>query len=375
MHIDAGNGFGDKRSKMNKYDIAAYIWPSYSGDDLRTRYFWPEGIGEWQSVKNAVSKFDGHQWPRIPSWGYVNEGNRHVMEMQIEAATEYGVNVFAYDWYWYDRRPFLENCLNEGFLKAKNNSKMKFFLMWANHSGRFSWDIRNSHLNNDNPIWDGIVDKQEFIKLTDRIIEKYFKRDNYYLIDGKPLFSIYFLPDLLTSLGGIEGTKAALQDFNERCIKAGFSGVHLQTIIRGFDCQISAIPQQDVIKQLGFDSVTNYGNACYTGTDIDYTEMYPKMQEAFEIYDSYGMTYFPGVSVGWDDNPRYKEPRKSIITNNTPENVEKAFRIIKQYLDSHPNQPPLMTLYSWNEWTEGSYLQPDDINGYGYLEAVRNTFM
>jgi hypothetical protein len=42
--------------------------------------------------------------------------------------------------------------------------------------------------------------------------------------------------------------------------------------------------------------------------------------------------------------------------------------------DAHPAQPPLVTINSWNEWTETSYLQPDDLYGYGYLEAVRNVF-
>ena len=30
-----------------QYDIAAYIWPSYTGDEPRSRIFWPEGYGEW----------------------------------------------------------------------------------------------------------------------------------------------------------------------------------------------------------------------------------------------------------------------------------------------------------------------------------------
>jgi hypothetical protein len=41
---------------------------------------------------------------------------------------------------------------------------------------------------------------------------------------------------------------------------------------------------------------------------------------------------------------------------------------------SHPDQAPLITLNSWNEWTETSYLEPDDLYGYGYLEAVRRVF-
>ena len=69
------------------------------------------------------------------------------MEMQINAAADHGVNVFIYDWYWYDKRPFLENCLNDGYLKAKNNDKVKFYLMWANHNANNTWDIRLSDLN------------------------------------------------------------------------------------------------------------------------------------------------------------------------------------------------------------------------------------
>lgn len=55
------------------------------------------------------------------------------MEMEINAAADHGVNVFIYDWYRFDRRPFFEQCLNEGYFKARNNDRVKFMLMWANH--------------------------------------------------------------------------------------------------------------------------------------------------------------------------------------------------------------------------------------------------
>ena len=110
---------------MKNYDIAAFIWPSYTGDEPRTRIFWPDGIGEWQTVKAMTDKgYKGCRWPRIPTWGYINEADSSVMEMQIDCAVSHGVNVFIYDWYWYDNRPFLENCLNDGFLKAKNNNNI-----------------------------------------------------------------------------------------------------------------------------------------------------------------------------------------------------------------------------------------------------------
>ena len=36
---------------------------------------------------------------------------------------------------------------------------------------------------------------------------------------------------------------------------------------------------------------------------------------------------------------------------------------------------PLITVNSWNEWTETSYLHPDDLYGYGYLEAIKSVFV
>ena len=95
--------------QKNNYDVAAYIWPAYTGADKRANIFWPNGIGEWQTIQNAKPKFEGHDWPRKPLWGYVDEADPKVMEQQIAAAVSHGVNVFIYDWYWYDHRPFLEN--------------------------------------------------------------------------------------------------------------------------------------------------------------------------------------------------------------------------------------------------------------------------
>jgi hypothetical protein len=351
---------------MGKYDVAAYVWPSYTGDELRTRIFWPEGIGEWQSVKNAVSKFPGHSWPRKPLWGYVNEADPKVMEMQIDEATGHGINIFIYDWYWYDKRPFLENCLNDGFLKAKNNKKMKFYLMWANHDADYLWDVRNSHI--DNVIWDGAVDRKEFEIVCNRLLEKYFTHPLYYKINGKPVLSIFSIDRLVQGLGGIEKTAEALKWFNDLLVKAGMNGLHLQFILR-WDTD------PDTVKTLGFDSTTHYQFAMFTDIDRDYIDILDDVHSEWKKIDgSYDIPYFPSVSLGWDNNPRFKDFKPGIIRNNTPENVQKVLEMAKKYADNHPDQPPLVIINSWNEWTETSYLQPDDLYGYGYLESVKRVF-
>jgi hypothetical protein len=131
----------------------------------------------------------------------------------------------------------------------------------------------------------------------------------------------------------------------------------------------------EIVEQLGFDSLSHYQFIHFTDIDRDYNDIMADVEKEWERIDqTYDVPYFPHVSVGWDNNPRYQGFRPGIVKNNTPDNVKKAFRKAKEYAEAHPEQQPLITINSWNEWTETSYLQPDDLYGYGYLEAIKEVF-
>ena len=367
---------------MGNYDIAAFIWPAYTGDEPRTRMFWPEGMGEWQSVRSAGAKYEGHQWPRKPLWGYVNEADPRVMEMEISAAADSGVNVFIYDWYWFDERPFLEQCLNNGFLQAKNRSRMKFYLMWANHDANQLWnkELADSDCMGE-VVWKGAVDADTFDVICDRLIHKYFPLPEYYRIDGKPVFMIYDTENLIKGLGGVENTRKKLDEFRAKCAAAGLGGLHLQFTKWGDRVlDLSGVDgggktDNETAATLGFDSMTNYQFVHFVDIDRDYARIMEDVIPTWERwYSESSMPYFPHVSVGWDNNPRFKKFRRGIVKHNTPEEIEKALRLAKEFVDTHPLPAPLITVNSWNEWTETSYLEPDDLYGYGYLDAIKKVF-
>ena len=367
-------------AQERKYDVAAFLYPAYAADDPRLTPFWPMGIGEWETVMTVQERFPGHYWKREPVWGYINEADPAVMEMEINQAVKHGVNVFIFDWYWYDGRPFMETTLNNGFLQAENRNDMQFYLMWANHDVVNLWDTRLYNCKEDNIIWRGQVDRDEFEKICKRNIEKYFKQPNYYKIDGKPVFMIYDIKVLIDGLGGFEETVDALNWFTEETKKAGFPGLDLQLTTwapnldySGLDGNKTFEPGNDFVNKLGFDSMTHYQFAHYIWMDAEYKDIVKNAIKEWKKLDKeFDVPYYPHVSIGWDNSPRTRE--SAVSRNNTPEEFQKALQEAKDFVDARPELHPLITINSWNEWTETSYLQPDNIYGYGYLEAVRNVF-
>jgi hypothetical protein len=368
-----------------RYDVAAFVWPSYHPDD-RAKIFWPDGIGEWQTVMSNKAKYDGQEQPRYPLWGYINEADPYVAEMEIAAAADHGVNVFIFDWYWYDRQPFLEGHLDDGYLKARNNDRVKFYLMWANHDVGLAWDKRNADDafsgKNKAQIWKGSVDRPEFEKIAHRMIEKYFSQPSYYKIDGKPVLMIYDLRNLVEGLGGLEETSLALEWFRAEVRNAGFPGLELQLSMRTEDAPDASLviggkkyAQKDIVQELRFDSLTHYQFVHFLDVNRDYNYIVKDAVVAWNsISNNYTAKYYPHVSVGWDASPRAYRYVGSAVKNNTPENFEKALIEAKAFVDAHRDQAPLITINSWNEWTETSYLQPDTLHGYAYLDAVKRVF-
>lgn len=134
---------------------------------------------------------------------------------------------------------------------------------------------------------------------------------------------------------------------------------------------------QDFIFSPIFDGVTHYQFCNMTDVNRSYGECLEDVKEVWKkCFEKTNGKYYPRVSLGWDSTPRYNSlARHRILKDNTPENVKKAFEAAKSFLDARPEiKAPFITVNSWNEWTEGSYLEPDDLNGYGYLEAIKEVF-
>lgn len=368
--------------KNKSYDVAAYIWPSYHYEP-RVEHFWPEKDGEWYTVRRATSRFPGHDQPRIPLLGWQDEADPKVMKQHIELAMAHGVNVFVVDWYWYENAPCFERQLNEGLLPAIEGTDCRFYLMWANHDVDTLWNMHeDTDWEVERPtLWSGQVSRAVLEPMFDRIIDRYLGHPNYYRIDDKPVFSIFAYPNLVAGLGSADATADAFGWMRNRCLEKGFAGLDLQAIARlcaGVEAGASLEEGSEaaVAETLAFDSASGYQFCQDSGQTGDYVVWANNSIGNWDQYEETYGTYYPHVSIGWDNthrNPGFGQDK--VVTNATPEAFEACLYRAKAWLDARPDQTPLLTINSWNEWTEGSYLLPDMRWGYRYLEAVKKVFV
>ena len=373
--------------KSIRPEIAAYYFPSYHKDPRNDSIHFP-GWNEWEVLKNARSRFPGHDQPKIPLWGYEDEADPSVMTHKINAAADHGIDGFMFDWYWYENKPFMERALTEGFQKAENNSRLKYALMWANHDWHNIHPIGRDHIF---PlIFSGAVSETEFDRMTDYIIEKHFRHPSYWKIDGAPWFVIYWIGNFAEQIGGWETAARALARFREKTKKAGFPDLHLTLILWGSQVlpgEKALSAPEDVIRTVGAQSVTSYVWTHHlTLPDFPLTEFEVPFEVNVrywhEARERFPVPYFPNVTMGWDSSPRtfQDEPYKNYgypycpVMKTTPEQFETALRRVRDFCAEKPEDHRIVTINAWNEWTEGSYLEPDTIRKYGYLEAIRRVF-
>lgn len=371
---------------MKKIKTYAWYFPNWHPTSLNNKWHGKDWT-EWECVKCALPRFEGHIQPKKPLWGYEDESNPEVFAKKIQTAHDYGINGFIFDYYWFKKEgPYRRDCLEKGFLGAENNELCEFSVMWCNHDPIY---VHPASYKHENPkLASGDVDEAFVKEVTDYCIKNYFPRKNYQRVDGKIYFGIWDMKKFIDNFNGIEGASEVLEDFRSRASKAGFD-IHLATYkynLPGFSKRDKALADS-CIKKLGIDSLFSYSwlnPASVEWPKVEYSAFRDKNVQLYE-----GETKFSPiplditVSTGWDSSPRTVQsdiyentgyPFCSVVVNNTPSEVEKSFECAKSFLESDKFSGNFLTLSTWNEWTEGNYFEPDEAYGYGYLESYKKVF-
>jgi len=383
LPLKPDNGFG-RKWLAGFVSVLGFLMTSHAEDSPRAvAYYFPNwhrrsgqtttNFGEWPNLMRAKPRFDGHQQPKRPLWGLEDEADADVMVRKIATAADHGLSAFIFCWYYHEQGPYLERALDEGYLRAPNKNRLPFALMWANH------DV------NTKPFRKGAVHREVFDRVAEQLVSRYFKDPAYWRVNGCCYFSLYQPRTFIEGLGGVAEARAALDSLRAKMRDAGIGGLHLNLI----DWQPSKMSDPFACaRDLGADSLTSYvwvHTIRLSGFPAhDYASM---CRDYFAFWDKHwaaGRTpHFPNVTMGWDPTPRLRPdqphtgkryPDTPVLVGNTPDAFRRALCEAKTRAMTLPPGQRIVTIYAWNEWTEGGYLEPEATTGLKYLEAIRETF-
>ncbi len=354
--------------------IGAYYYPGWHRCPERDRPF-PKNWSEWDLVFQAPARFAGHEQPNLPLWGRYDERDPAGFAARIDAARDAGITHFIFAFYWSRGMQVLNRALTEGFLACPASSRLRFAVMWANRMPRRVLPVKDPQAAVLDPSRFVHTDPDDFLALIEHLADLAFARPTYVRWKDGLYFSIFDTSFFLRQMG-MESAREAIAIARRRLDQRGLGRLHLAAI----DPIPEFLPH---LREIGFDSITHYMKL--PDWKGPYTQDYRQLTEQrileWETANAgSGLPYVPSVAPGWDATPRavdygrekpQRYPWSPIVTGRSPEAFADFVRAGAGYARCHHDDEPLLHIASWNEWSEGHYLEPDQRYGRAWLEAVK----
>lgn len=357
--------------KKNPQILAIYLPQFHETND--NNLWWGRGFTDWETVKTAEVYFPGHNQPRVPlNQYYYDLSQREALERQAKLAADYGIVGFCFYHYYFKNGKKELELPAENLLRWKDIN-MPFCFNWASESWIRSWSKFTGNVwaekyegeEDSASKGNGILveqdygNEEEWVKHFEYLLP-FFQDDRYITKDGKPIFIFY-------SPNDIKLLKEMTQCWRELAKEAGLDGLYLVGSRLNapnpyLDAAMIYEPRNSINKlnESGKAEIRG-GVRCF-----EYNDVWSCINETNPVYGY--KTYFCGVS-GYDDTPR-RAARGECLINASPDIFKRQLQALMQKSVNCGNE--FLFINAWNEWGEGMYLEPDEANGYGYLDAIKS---
>ena len=361
--------------------IIAFYLPQFHAIPENDEW-WGEGFTEWENVKKATPLFPGHNQPKVPlNNNYYNLLDDNTKKWQIQLAKENGLYGFCFYHYWFDGKLMLQKPIEQYLVN--NSLDFPFCLCWANPAWTKIWAGKGSEI-----LINQTYGNEDQWEAHFQYLLQFFRDKRYIKEDGKPLLIIY-------SPMEIPCLEKMLSFIRKRIKEEGFPGIKIAyqyyvsekddaQIRRMFDYCIRFQPINALTKIESSGSkgiVTKFlkkandtfyklfkiapGDKFLKLRFSDYDEVWKMILEDRVVDEK----YIPGAFVNWDNTPRRGQAGK-VVLGATPDKFEHYLKelILKAKKECSTDY---IFVTAWNEWSEGSYLEPDTTDGDAYLKAIK----
>lgn len=338
--------------------------------------WWGKDFTEWTSTKKAKPLYKNHYQPKVPlNNNYYNMLEDEVMEWQMKLAEKYGIGGFCFYHYWFCGKKLLEKPIER--LLNNHNANLPYCLAWANEPWTRAWNGKEGEKEILLPQDYG--DEKDWIEHFNYLLQ-FFKDDRYIRINGKPVFLIYRSYNILKC-------NHMINTWNRLAKENNLNGLYMITMETGheidnrhmtFDASVEFEPMKTL---KGWQDWIN--KTYYNLKILEKTENMPFFYKYFLNKISYDECYdiitkrehkgnkkvYLGAFQGWDNTAR-KGIYGYITEGGSPSKFQKYLSLQIQRSKKLNNE--LLFINAWNEWSEGTYLEPDKKYGFAYLHAIKN---
>lgn len=334
--------------------IAFYL-PAYHPVPENDQW-WGKGFTEWMNVVSSTPRFVGHYQPHLPTdLGFYDLRLPQVRAQQAEMAKQYGIYGFCYYYYWFNGKPLLEQPFQAVLNSGEPN--FPFCLCWANESWTRTWD------GSDNEVLISQTHSPEDDLAFIQSVIPAFRDPRYIRVGGRPLLLIY-RPELLPD------ATATVARWREACEAAQVGSPYL--------CMVQGYGGMDP-SPFGLDAAIEFPPHGYWNGEelpLPFKGWLHNFKEA--VSDSLKRptpeyTWFRGVMPSWDNSARRRDPRTKYhaFLGSSPDLYQEWLEgALKWTREHHSQEERMVFINSWNEWGEGSHLEPDIKYGHAWLEAT-----
>lgn len=317
------------------------------------------GFTEWTNVLKARPLYHGHYQPRMPGeLGFYDLRSSDVMRAQIELAVTHGIDGFCFYYYYFKGKKLLYKPI-ENYIRSE--SVAPYLFVWANENWTRRWDGGDQE----------VIIRQEHSSVDDEIflneLLPVFRDDRYVKVSGKPVLMVYKAHLLPNPARTAELWRVMVE-------KAGFPGIYLvmvddwQAISHprdlGFDATYE-IPSNIVPDNLMVENLAGYlPTENFDGKLVDYYKFSSfHTARPFPLYKRLRTVMAP-----WDNTARYGNRAMVHVNSDNDSYRNWLTAAYVQTYARYSGDERLLFLHSWNEWCEGTYIEPDGRTGRARLQ-------
>ncbi len=331
--------------------------------------WWGEGFTEWTNTKKAVPLFQGHHQPRTPKDEfYYDLSKKEDLAWEMKLASEYNLDGFCYYHYWFNGRLLLEKPLE---LMLQISERVPYCFCWANEPWIRSWEGSNKVL------MEQTYPGEDDWKAHFDYLKQFFQDEKYITVDNKPVFVLY-------RTKSINRCEEMIAYWDACCKELGYDGIYIIEEKNGFQnettCSNSSaylefeplytnkFGRSTMQKMYDYISKKVFNLICKTDCLLySYDHIWKAMlRREHEVIA--GKKACLGAFVDWDNTAR-KGKKSTFFVGAAP--VKFGYYLKKQVEVAKEIDSPFIFINAWNEWGEGTYLEPDDTHGYAYLEQLK----